>query len=98
VVVPREVRATAAAARVVAALSGVAGEIEVVARGPAPSGLSARQVAEALGLPLALEVRSEPGLAASADRGERWRRRGPLAAAADLLVADVLGRRSGASV
>ena len=80
-VVPAEVRATTAAARVVAAARIVAADLRVVVRGPAPSGLPAGVVAEMLRLPLAADLPAEPRLAAALERGEppARRGRGPLA-------------------
>lgn len=68
--VPAEVRATVAAARVAATASRYAADLRVVVRGPAPSGLPADVVAQSLGLPLAGTVRTENGLAQAMDRGE----------------------------
>jgi secretion/DNA translocation related CpaE-like protein len=81
VVVPAEVRATAAAGRVVAHTSLVVDDVRVVVRGPAPSSLSARTIADSLGVPLAGELRPERRLDAALDRGDPpgERRRGPLA-------------------
>lgn len=80
-VVPAEVRATAAAARVAAGLRPLAPDVRLVVRGPAPSGLTGRVVADSLGLPLVGWLRPEPGLARSLERGEAPARsgRGPLA-------------------
>lgn len=80
-VVPAEVRATVAAARVAAAASRYSTDVRAVVRGPAPSGLSADVIAQSLGLPLAGQMRAETGLAAAMDRGESpaWSGRGPLA-------------------
>lgn len=79
--VPAEVRATAAAARVAAGLSVLCPDVRLVVRGPAPGGLDAAAVAAALALPLAGWLRPEPGLATGFERGEPpgWRSRGPLA-------------------
>lgn len=79
-VLPAEVRACAAAARVAAAAMTHCTELRVVVRGPAPAGLSSRDVAAALELPLAGVLRPEPGLAAALERGEPpgARGRGPL--------------------
>ncbi len=90
-VVPAEVRATAAAGQVLSLLEPVAGDIRLVVRGPAPTGLTAGAVAEALCLPLAGELRAEPGLAAALDRGlaPPLRPRGPLAVLCRRLVADL---------
>ncbi len=80
-VVPAEVRATASAARVATALGLLAPDLRVVVRGPAPAGLTAAVVGDALGLPLAGWLRSEPGLSTALDRGQPPARsgRGPLA-------------------
>ncbi|HTY71329.1 MAG TPA: septum site-determining protein Ssd [Actinomycetes bacterium] len=80
-VVPAEVRAAAAAARVAQVAASIASRVEVVVRGPAPGGLPAEVVADSLGLPLAGYMRAEPGLAAALERGEPPGRgaRGPLA-------------------
>ena len=92
VVVPAEVRAAAAAARVVAGIEPYAADIALVVRGPAPTGLAAEVVADSLGLPLAGELRPEPGLAAALDRGggPPIRPRGPLATLSARLVAAAL--------
>jgi secretion/DNA translocation related CpaE-like protein len=91
-VVPAEVRAAAAAARVLATLEPLAGEIALVVRGPAPTGLPAEAVADALGLPLAGELKPEPGLPAALDRGDvpPVRPRGPLALLCARLLAAAL--------
>ncbi len=92
VVVPADVRAAAAAVRVAAGLDAVAADLAVVVRGPAPSGLSAEAVADALGLPLAGHLKPEQGLAAALDRGDvpPLRPRGPLATLSARLLAAVL--------
>jgi len=81
VLVPAEVRACAAAARVAGALAEHCRHLRLVVRGPAPAGLGAATVAASLGLPLAGHFRAEPGLAAGLERGELPARRGkgPLA-------------------
>ncbi len=80
-VLPAEVRACAAAARVAAAAVAHCSDLRVVVRGPAPAGLSSRDVAAALGLPLEGVLRPEPGLGARLERGSlpAARGRGPLA-------------------
>lgn len=80
-IVPAEIRATVAAARVAAVLGAVGAQVEVVVRGPAPSGLPASTIASSLGLPLAGELAAEPHLAEALERGEppARRGRGPLA-------------------
>jgi secretion/DNA translocation related CpaE-like protein len=91
-VVPAELRAAAAAARVVAAATPHCAALSVVVRGPAPGGLKAREIAESLQLPLAAEVRPEPGLARGLERGEAPTSsgRGPLALLCQRLLADLL--------
>ncbi|BEP12853.1 septum formation initiator [Acidothermaceae bacterium B102] len=80
-VVPAELRAAAAATRVLASVRDYCADVRLLVRGPAPSGLDAAVVAEVLGLPLAGEIRAEPGLAAALERGDPPGRRvrGPLA-------------------
>ncbi len=94
-VLPAEVRACAAAARVLAAALPHCAEVQVVVRGPAPAGLSSRDVSAALGVPVAGVLRPEPGLAAALERGEPpgRRDRGPLAE----FCADFLDRLSGST-
>jgi secretion/DNA translocation related CpaE-like protein len=81
VVVPAEIRAAAAAARVASEVTRFADDVRVVVRGPAPGGLDAIDVANALGLPLAGQLKAEPDIAAALERGEvpAGRGRGPLA-------------------
>ncbi|MDP9434198.1 MAG: CpaE-like family protein, partial [Actinomycetota bacterium] len=61
-VVPAEVRAAAAASRVAGLVRPHCRDLRAVVRGPAPSGLQAGEIARALGVPLAGELRPEPGL------------------------------------
>ena len=91
-VVPTEVRAAAAAARVAAAVGGVCGDLRLVTRGPSPSGLSGEEVARALGLPLLAELRPEPGIDAALEHGDApaQRGRGPLSVACTRLLDDLL--------
>lgn len=79
--VPAEVRAAAAAARVASEVARFADDVRVVVRGPAPGGLDAVDIASALGLPLAGQLKAEPDLALALERGEvpAGRGRGPLA-------------------
>lgn len=89
-VVPAEVRATAAAARVAASAGLLCRDLRVVARAPGPSGLDGPAVARALGLPLAGQLRPEPRLEAALERGEppASRGRGPLAELCGRLLAE----------
>ncbi|MGC4745344.1 septum site-determining protein Ssd [Micromonospora sp. DT201] len=93
VVVPAELRATAAAARVVAAAAPHCAALSVVVRGPAPGRLRATEVARALGLPLAGTLRPEPGLCRGLERGEAPAAggKGPLAALCQRIVTDLTG-------
>jgi len=98
-VLPAEVRAVAAAARVAHALRTVSTSLELVVRGPGPAGLDGPLVSDSLGLPLALEMRPERGLDAVLDSGEGlWRRRrGPLARGCRRLLEHVLAARAHAA-
>ena len=90
-VVPLDVRAAWAAARVADVVRRSALDVRVVIRGPAPGGLRPGAIAEALGLPIAGVMRPEPRLAAALDRGEppALRRRGPLAGLCRSLLAGI---------
>jgi secretion/DNA translocation related CpaE-like protein len=96
VVVPAELRATAAAARVVAAVAPHCANLSVVVRGPAPGRLKAREVARALDLPLAGTLRPEPTLCRGLERGEAPAAsgHGPLAALCRRLIADLTESRA----
>ena len=99
-VVPAELRATAAAARVAATVALHCDDLSVVVRGPAPGRLKAREIARALGLPLAGSLRPEPGLCAALERGEAPAAdgRGPLAELCRRLIQDLsAGHRSSAA-
>jgi secretion/DNA translocation related CpaE-like protein len=93
-VVPAEVRAVAAAARVAAGLTVVTSDVRAVVRGPSPSGLSGGEVADALGMPLAVEMDPEPRLREALERGEPPGRsgRGPLAEACGRLLDELIPR------
>jgi secretion/DNA translocation related CpaE-like protein len=90
-VVPAELRACAAAARVAATASVHTAALEVVVRGPAPGRLRPREISRALGLPLAGSLRPEPDLARALERGEppAGSGKGPLAALCRRLIADL---------
>jgi secretion/DNA translocation related CpaE-like protein len=91
-VVPAEVRACAAARRLVARLVAEGRSARVLVRGPAPGGLRAEDVAHAVGLELLTDMRAEPGLAAALEHGRPPARpRGPLADAADLALQVLCG-------
>jgi secretion/DNA translocation related CpaE-like protein len=81
VVVPAEVRACVAAARIIAATAPLARQVQLVVRGPAPSGLRPHYIADLLGVPLAGYLRPEKRVAESAESGAPpGAGRGPLAA------------------
>jgi secretion/DNA translocation related CpaE-like protein len=90
-VVPAEVRAVAAAARVAAGLTTVISDLRVVVRRASRPSLAADEVADALGLPLAVDMEPEPRLDEALERGEPPGRsgRGPLAAACARLLDDL---------
>lgn len=90
--VPTEVRAAAAAARVAQAVAPLCGDLRLITRGPSPSGLSGQQVAGALGLPLLAELRAEPHLDLALERGEAPARRGsgPLSMVCGRLLDELL--------
>jgi len=94
-VVPAEVRATAAAGRVAIGVGMLAGDLRVVVRGPSPGGLTGELVADKLGLPLAGWMEAEPDLADALEHGRPpgTDRRGPLATLCRELLADVLSAR-----
>lgn len=96
-VVPAEVRAVAAAGRVAAGLPGST-DVRVVVRRCGTGGIAAADVAETLRLPLAGELRTEPGLATALERGDppARRARGPLAALCVQLLG-TLGARAEAA-
>ncbi|GAB3964888.1 septum site-determining protein Ssd [Plantactinospora veratri] len=93
VLVPAELRATAAAARVVAVAGLHCANLSVIVRGPAPGRLKAREVARALDLPLVGTLRPEPGLCRNLERGEAPAAagRGPLAALCQRIITDLTG-------
>ncbi len=80
-VVPAEVRAVAAAARVATSVRGLARLLGLVVRGPAPTGLRVEDVAHQVGLPLVGSMDAEPRLDEDLDHGlaPGERGRGPLA-------------------
>jgi secretion/DNA translocation related CpaE-like protein len=95
VVVPATVPAAAAASRLVTRLAPHVADLRLVVRGPAPGGLSAAAVADALELPLAAVCAAERRLASATDRGEPpgSRSRGPLARlSADLVDLLAIGQ------
>lgn len=78
IVVPAEVRATAAADRVADVARRYNRDLRIVVRGPAPGGLSPAVIAESLHLPLAGVVRTDRRLARAIERGDPPGGGGPL--------------------
>ncbi len=92
-VVPAELRATAAATVVAKAAAAHCAELSVVVRGPAPGRLRPKEVARSVGFPLAGYLRPDPSLGRRLERGEAPAAggRGPLADLCRRLVADLTG-------
>ncbi|MFC0627652.1 septum site-determining protein Ssd [Kribbella deserti] len=91
-VVPRDVRACAAAARVAGRLRSFASDLRLVAREPCLSGLSALDLAKHLSVRLAAQLRFDKSLAVQIDRGRfPVEPRTPLGRAASELL-DQFGR------
>lgn len=99
-IVPAELRATAAAARIAAAAAVHCDDLRVVVRGPAPGRLKGREVARALGLPLAGALRPEPALCQALERGEAPAAdgRGPLAELCQRLIGELTADRRSETV
>ncbi|MBJ8346049.1 septum site-determining protein Ssd [Antrihabitans sp. YC2-6] len=94
-VVPAELRASAAAEVVARYAQSRNSQCGLVVRGPAPGGLQAADIAKALGLPLLAAMRPEPRLSDRLERGGlRLRKRGPLRTAAESVL-DAVAERSG---
>jgi secretion/DNA translocation related CpaE-like protein len=90
-VVPAEVRACAAAARVAHHFRPECADLRLVVRGPGPGRLAPTVVEEALGIPLVAYLRSESAVATALERGEPpGRRSGALARGARELVRDLV--------
>ncbi|HEY6594845.1 MAG TPA: septum site-determining protein Ssd [Asanoa sp.] len=90
-VVPAELRATAAAIQVAKVARLHCTDLAVVVRGPAPSKLRAAEVARSVGLTLAGELKPEDDLCKRLERGEAPAgARGPLHALCSRLIGDVI--------
>jgi secretion/DNA translocation related CpaE-like protein len=91
-IVPAEVRAAAAAARVARAVRLHCDDVRVIVRGPAPGKLRPGDVAKALGLPLAGSLRPDRAMCAAMERGTAPAAdgRGPLADLCRELVTDLV--------
>lgn len=93
-VVPADVRAATAAARVAADAADHCGDLRLVVRGPSPGRLSADEIGEALRLPVAGTLRPELGLPATLEGGmpPTASGRGPLATLCRRLVEELCPR------
>jgi secretion/DNA translocation related CpaE-like protein len=91
-IVPAELRATASAARVARMVRTHRDDLSVVVRGPSPGKLRPREVASALGLPLAGSLRPEPAMCQALERGEAPANagKGPLAELCRRLIGDLV--------
>jgi secretion/DNA translocation related CpaE-like protein len=89
-IVPAELRACAAAAKMVLHVGSLPAPMEAIVRSPAPGQLKAAEIARAVGLPLAGTLRSEPDLATALERGAPPAHdgQGPLAELCRQLLAD----------
>ncbi len=87
---PAEVRATASVVKTAAAIRPYARELRLVVRGPGPGGLEASDFADAVGLPLAVELVSERRIVQALERGDppNVRGRTPMARACLALLRD----------
>jgi secretion/DNA translocation related CpaE-like protein len=94
-VVPAEVRATAAAGRVAIAVGLLAGDLRVVVRGPSPGEVTGELVADQLGLPFAGWMEAEPDLAWELEHGRPPAAdpKGPLATLSRAVLAGLLPAR-----
>ncbi|WP_434451675.1 septum site-determining protein Ssd [Lentzea sp. E54] len=89
-VVPAEVRATAAASRVASRLLTHGRNLRLVVRGPSPGNLKPTEMAEVIGVPLLTHMRPEPGLPEVLERGRFPRNaKGPLATTARLVLKEL---------
>jgi secretion/DNA translocation related CpaE-like protein len=99
-IVPAELRATAAAARIAAVAANHCPNLAVVVRGPAPGKLKAREVARSIGLPLAGALRPEAAVCRALERGDAPAAdgRGPLAELCKRLIRQLTNdERAGAA-
>lgn len=98
-VVPAELRATAAAARVATLLTPRTPDLRLVVRGPGPAGLDGDLIAHSLELPLAAQLPPEPGLDALLEQGiaPAHTGKGPLATFTRRFLAEVMSNRTIAS-
>ncbi|MBB5913394.1 secretion/DNA translocation related CpaE-like protein [Nocardia transvalensis] len=89
-VVPARLRAVAAARAVSARVHRRNPHQALIVRGPAPGGLRAAEIAEALALPVLAAIRPQPALAARLERTGLGSPRGPLRTAASAVLAALM--------
>jgi secretion/DNA translocation related CpaE-like protein len=91
-VVPAEIRAATAAAKVARAAAEDCADLRLVVRGPAPGRLTAEVIGRSMGLPVVGTLRPESGLSAIVEGGvaPAATGRGPLAALCRRLINDLL--------
>jgi secretion/DNA translocation related CpaE-like protein len=91
IIVPAELRATAAASRIAAMVKLHCDNLAVVVRGPAPGKLKAREVARSIGLPLAGSLRPEAAICQALEKGDAPAAdgRGPLAELCKRLIREL---------
>ena len=96
-VVPCELRATAAAGHLADRLRAAGVSLLLVTRGPSPAGLAPAEVARVVGAPVFVAMRQQPGLDRLLERGEPpGQGRGPLASACVALLDALLPERRAA--
>ncbi|HEY0000356.1 MAG TPA: septum site-determining protein Ssd [Actinoplanes sp.] len=95
-IVPAELRAAAAAARVAQMVRVHREDLSLVVRGPAPGRLKPRDMAAVLGLPLVGTLRPEPAMCQALERGEApvSNGKGPLATLCRQLIGELVDERS----
>jgi secretion/DNA translocation related CpaE-like protein len=91
-IVPAELRATAAAARMATVVRRHCENLAVVVRGPAPGKLKASEVARSIGLPLAGSLRPEAAVCQALEKGDAPAAggRGPLAELSKRLIRQLM--------
>jgi hypothetical protein len=90
IVTPAELRAAMTAKQLATELKARGASPQLVVRGPSPGDLFPDEIAAAAGIPLLADMRPEPNLAATLERGTfRPKPRGPLTAAARATLAEL---------
>jgi len=88
-VVPREVRSVASAARAVEVMGAQTPSLSLVTRGPSAAGIDSHSVADLLQRELVADVRTESWVAAAIERGDSLAPRGSLAKAAKAILSSI---------